>query len=164
MIWLNLKIKDGRNAEGNKNKNSFIFEIIFKSMRGYIRRAFYTTLDIGAGKERKMFLLDKSGNKISFWNDVALKPPVSPSDVFNAVIEIPRYTIAKLELARDVRHHPLMHDLIKNKFNPAVTELRNYAQFGFFNYGFFPQTWENILTPNPEIENLLVSFHEFFKK
>jgi inorganic pyrophosphatase len=131
-------------------------------MKNYCRKVFYSTLDIGKGFDRKIFLLNDKQEKISFWNDVPLKDPKAPQDIFNAVIEIPRYTISKLELARDEPLHPLMHDKRQNIFNPQITELRSYAQYGFFNYGFLPQTWENVLLPNKEVLNLLVAIFDFF--
>ena len=125
-------------------------------MKNYIRRVFYSTSDLGKGFDRKIYLLNQKGEKISFWNDVPLRDPTQKPDIFNAVIEIPRYTIAKLELARAEPFHPLMHDRRQNLFNPKITELRSYAQYGFFNYGFIPQTWENMLIPNKEVHNLRV--------
>ena len=129
-------------------------------MKIFIQKAFYSTLDIGKEFERKIYLLNDKKQKISFWNDIPLKDPKKPHDIFNAVVEIPRYTIAKLELARNEPLHPLMHDKRRNIFDPDIIELRSYAQYGFFNYGFFPQTWENVLVPNQEIHNLLVKHQD----
>jgi len=125
-------------------------------MRSYIRRAFYSTEVTGTQFEKRIFLLNDKGDKISPWNDIKLKPEGASSHVFNAFIEIPRYTLAKLELAKKEKYHPISQDTRKNKFNPSLRELRYYAQFGSFNYGCFPQTWENSLLPNKEVDNLIV--------
>jgi len=126
-------------------------------MRTYLRRCFYSTQVVGKEFEKRVFLLNDQGNRISPWNDIPLKPEVAPANIFNAVIEIPRYTLAKMEINKKEQYHPIMQDTRKNKFDPTKRELRFYAQFGTFNYGCFPQTWENPLVPNKEVDNLLVN-------
>jgi len=125
-------------------------------MLSHLRRCRYSTLDIGLGFTRKIYLLDSAKNKISFWNSIPLKPEDSSydSDVFNAVIEIPKWNIAKMELNKEEKLHPITQDTRKNKFDKSKTELRYYAQFPLFNYGFFPQTWENSILTHSDIENL----------
>jgi inorganic pyrophosphatase len=107
-------------------------------MLTFLRRAAFHTLDKGKAFDRFIYLLNDAGDKVSFWNDVPLKPKGSDPEIFNMIVEMPRYTLAKLELARDHKHHPIMHDLRQNIFNPEVTELRYYAQFGNWNYGLLP--------------------------
>jgi len=125
-------------------------------MRTFFRRAFYSTVESGSAFEKRVFLLDANKNKISIWNDVPLRP-VGESDpaIFNAAIEIPRYSLSKLEVRKNEQYHPIVQDVRKNRINKEKTELRYYAQYGFFNYGFFPQTWENSIVPNTEVDNLL---------
>lgn len=61
-----------------------------------------------------------------------------------------------MEMCKTEAFHPILQDTRKNKVDKTKTELRYYAQFPLFNYGFFPQTWENSLIPQKEIENLYV--------
>ena len=122
-----------------------------------LRKACYSTLDIGKEFERRIFLLNDKAQKISFWNDIPLKNKEhNQNSIFNAVIEIPQYNIAKMELSKDEKYHPLMHDTKTDKKDKTKKHLRYYAQFPLFNYGFIPQTWENSLIKNNEIENLSV--------
>jgi len=124
-------------------------------MRSFFGKRFYSTLEIGKGFERRIFLVDKNLKKLSFWNDVPLRPDASDLNIVNAVIEIPRYTLAKLELVKNEPNHPIANDIRINRYNNTKQEFRYWYQFAFFNYGFIPQTWESTLTTNKEIENLL---------
>lgn len=57
-------------------------------------------------------------------------------------IEIPRYSLSKMEVSLTQPFNPIVQDTRKNRIS-GKSELRYYAQFGLFNYGFLPQTWEN---------------------
>jgi len=124
-------------------------------MRSLFGRRFYSSLEIGKGFDRRIFLVDKEKNKLSYWNDVPLRPENSELNIVNAVIEIPRYTLAKLELVKDEPLHPIANDVRFNRYDNTKKEFRHWYQFAFFNYGFIPQTWESTLVANKEIENLL---------
>lgn len=105
--------------------------------------------------DKRVFLVNDNEEKLSFWNDIPLKSEDKKhSNVFNATFEIPRYTISKMELRKEEKHHPIYQDTRKNKKDSNVVELRYYAQFGLFNYGFLPQTWENSLIHNEKLGNL----------
>ena len=60
-------------------------------------------------------------------------------------IEIPKEKCAKVQVDKSQPFHPLVQDTKKNLFS-GERELRYYAQFPLFNYGFIPQTWEQNLT------------------
>ena len=115
----------------------------------------YTTTLSGTGFEKRIYL--QNNNKtISYWNDLPLKAN-SEKKTFNIAIEIPNKNLAKMELCKEEENHPIKQDTRKNRYNKTQTELRYYAQFPLFNYGFLPQTWEN---PNlqTDIEGLFVIF------
>lgn len=60
----------------------------------------------------RVFLLDGSGKKISPWHDV----PLHLGDgVFNFVVEIPKETSAKMEVATDEPYTPIKQDTKKGK-------------------------------------------------
>ena len=86
--------------------------------------------------ESKCVKLKQNGKLISFWNDV---PLYNLDDTLNMVCEIPKWTRKKMEI--DVINEPL-HS-IRQDINVDGT-LREY-KWGdmLFNYGAFPQTWEN---------------------
>ena len=121
-----------------------------------IQRKIFKTLDIGKGFERRIFLVDKVQKKLSYWNDIPIHYEDSKSNIINSVIEIPRYTLAKLEMIKDEPNHPIRYEIRQNRYDKEKTESHYWYQFGFFNYAFVPQTWESPLTPNKEIENRLV--------
>lgn len=65
--------------------------------------------------------------------------------MMNCVTEIPRHSLAKMEVIKEMKYHPIMQDTRNNKYTNEK-ELRYYAQFMNASYGFLPQTWEqNIL-------------------
>ncbi|KAL4480042.1 hypothetical protein ABPG74_020558 [Tetrahymena malaccensis] len=130
-------------------------------LRRNFLKFFYSTVEQGANFEKRIFLLNKEGKKISFWNDIPLKESSFQKDEFNICIEIPQHRIAKLELTKEEEFHPIKQDTRKNKFNKSETELRYYAQFPLFNYGFFPQTWESSLEKTPE--GFLVNYDNQFR-
>lgn len=55
-----------------------------------------------------------------------------------------RFRLEKYELSKTIKGNPIVQDTRKNRFN-GIVELRNYAKFPYFNYGFVPQTWESSL-------------------
>lgn len=120
-------------------------------MRGFLRRVFYSTQEAGRGKDRQIFLLDTSKNKISFWNDVPFKNENTGKDIFNGVIEISKNLTAKLEMAKNEKYHPLKFNEKTKKVRVAIGKHFYHLKQGFFNYGFIPQTWESPLLPNKEV-------------
>ena len=88
----------------------------------------YSTLDW------KLYL--KKNNKfISIFNDIPLK---NNDGTFNMICEIPKYTRKKMEINYKEEYSPIKQDINKDG------TLRDY-NWGdmLFNYGAFPQTWEN---------------------
>ena len=84
------------------------------------------------------YLTDDNGKELSFWNDLPLG--LKDSHV-NVCVEIPKEISAKLQVAKAFHNHPFMQDTQKNQWTKEL-QLRYYAQFPLFNYGFIPQTWE----------------------
>lgn len=103
----------------------------------------------GSGNYR-LYLQDKETLKpLSFFHDVPLRPPQKNNDdVFNMVVEIPRWTNPKLEINKDLIYNPIIQDTKKGKprFVPNVFPFKGYMH----NYGALPQTWED---PNEKCEH-----------
>ena len=76
-------------------------------------------------------------NQKSFWHDVPLKAP-GTGNLYNVVIEIPMYSTAKMEMNKEKAGNPITQDTKNGK--------PRYYTYGvpFFNYGFLPQTWEDV--------------------
>jgi len=99
--------------------------------------------EVGTASYRLRFK-DDSGNEISPWHDIPLSPLEklsanelsSHSGVFNAVFEIPKMTKPKMEVSTSELKNPIAQDVKKGK-------LRDYHGPIFWNYGMFPQTWED---------------------
>merc|ERR1719464_593258 len=78
---------------------------------------------------------------ISPWHDIPLKG--SSDGTYNAVIEIPKMTKAKMEVATKEPNNPIAQDVKKGN-------LRDYHGPIFWNYGMFPQTWEDPNITHPD--------------
>mmetsp|Transcript_21245 Transcript_21245/g.52287 ORF Transcript_21245/g.52287 Transcript_21245/m.52287 type:complete len:303 (+) Transcript_21245:3155-4063(+) len=84
--------------------------------------------------EHRIFFEDAQG-AISPWHDIPLFP-ARGNGLLNLVVEIPRGTRAKMEIAVKEEGNPILQDTKKGK-------LRYYGIDPVFNYGAFPQTWED---------------------
>jgi len=77
---------------------------------------------------------------VSPWHDIPLQ---AGPNLFNYVNEIPKGTRAKMEICTTEPFTPIRQDVKKGKLR----------FFGYgdipFNYGCFPQTWEDPNTPHP---------------
>ncbi|KAF2012220.1 inorganic pyrophosphatase [Aaosphaeria arxii CBS 175.79] len=85
--------------------------------------------------------LELNGEVISFWHDVPIYPDEKNKNVVSMVVEIPRWTDAKIETRRPEPFNPIFHDDKKEKprFVESVWPHKSYP----FLYGSIPQTWEN---------------------
>jgi len=91
---------------------------------------------------RLSFLSPASRAKLSPWHDVPLNTEV-PTEKW-MVTEIPRLTKAKMEIATKEEHNPIAQDVKDGK-------LRDYHGPIYWNYGCFPQTWEDPSVEHPEL-------------
>ncbi|KAJ1925623.1 Inorganic pyrophosphatase [Tieghemiomyces parasiticus] len=83
---------------------------------------------------------EKNGKLISPYHDI---PAVADEEnkVYNMVVEIPRWTNAKMEIADSEPLNPIKQDVKKGK----LRFVRNcFPHHGYiWNYGAIPQTWED---------------------
>lgn len=79
---------------------------------------------------------------LSPWHDIPLK---GAGDSYNMVVEIPKMTKAKMEVATKEEGNPIAQDIKKGK-------LRDYHGPIFWNYGCLPQTWEDPNVEHPELK------------
>ena len=96
-------------------------------------------------KRYKVFLEDELG-VISAWHDI---PLVSSEEagLYNMVVEIPRFSQAKFEISRDLELNPIIQDQSHgaNRYLSNVFPWHGHV----YNYGAFPQTWENPFLTDP---------------
>lgn len=106
---------------------------------------FSTTTDVTGEPATESFRLNfkgDSGSSISPWHDI----PLEGSDgTYNMVVEIPKMSKAKMEVATKEANNPIAQDIKKGK-------LRDYHGPIFWNYGCLPQTWEDPTEEHPELK------------
>jgi len=73
---------------------------------------------------------------VSPWHDIPLVAD-GDAELYNFIVEIPKYTTAKMEVNKENKFNPIMQDIKK--------EQPRFYKYGitFFNYGLLPQTWED---------------------
>jgi len=87
----------------------------------------------------RIFYKNEADKVISPWHDIPLK--AGTGNLYNAVIEIPRWTNAKMEIATDEVGNPIKQDTKKGKLRYVKSPFP--YQGYIWNYGAIPQTWEN---------------------
>lgn len=104
----------------------------------------YTTETVGEVDTESFRLMFKaeSDTTISPWHDIPFK---GDGDGYNMLVEIPKMTKAKMEVATKEEQNPIAQD-IKNG------NLRDYHGPIFWNYGCIPQTWEDPNEEHPELK------------
>ncbi|KAL2835109.1 inorganic pyrophosphatase [Aspergillus cavernicola] len=91
--------------------------------------------------------IEKDGQPVSPFHDIPLYAN-SEQTILNMVVEIPRWTNAKQEISKEEFLNPIKQDTKKGK----LRFVRNcFPHKGYlWNYGAFPQTWEDPNTIHPE--------------
>ncbi|KAJ3193994.1 Inorganic pyrophosphatase, partial [Irineochytrium annulatum] len=101
----------------------------------------YSTRIIGAphSHEHRVYI-EKDGKVVSPFHDIPLYANAEKT-ILNMVVEIPRWTNAKLEISKEEAFNPIKQDEKKGK----LRFVRNvFPHHGYiWNYGAFPQTWED---------------------
>lgn len=95
----------------------------------------------GVGTAEYRLFSKNNENKVSYWHDIPLKN----GNLFNFINEIPKYTTAKMEVSTKEELTPIAQDIKNGK-------LRFYHGPIFWNYGCFPQTWEDPTTIHPVLQ------------
>ncbi|GFZ50250.1 PPase [Saitozyma sp. JCM 24511] len=101
----------------------------------------YQTRIIGAANtlEHRVFV-EKEGKVVSPFHDIPLFADEQKT-ILNMVVEVPRWTNAKMEISKEEAFNPIKQDIKKGK----LRYVRNcFPHHGYiWNYGAFPQTWED---------------------
>lgn len=89
----------------------------------------------------RIYLRDANGQLVSPWHDIPLYANNCEKKVFNMVVEIPRWTNAKMEMATNEPLNPIHQD--EKKGAPRFVN-NIFPHHGYiWNYGALPQTWED---------------------
>jgi inorganic pyrophosphatase len=104
-------------------------------------RSIYSVRQLGKlhSSSFKRYVQDENGKILSSFHDV----PVGNIDegIVNMIVEIPRWTNAKLEICKHLEFNPIIQDSKKEnlRYVANLFPFRGYVH----NYGALPQTWEN---------------------
>ncbi|XP_060698280.1 inorganic pyrophosphatase-like [Hemiscyllium ocellatum] len=88
----------------------------------------------------RLFLSNAQGQFLSPFHDIPLYA-ARTEDVFNMVVEVPRWTNAKMEIATKEPLNPIKQDVKKGKMRFVVNVFPHKGYI--WNYGALPQTWED---------------------
>jgi inorganic pyrophosphatase len=101
----------------------------------------YSTRQAGPANslEYRLFIEDHTGKVISPFHDIPVWAEKS-SKLVNMIVEIPRWTTAKMEVCKEEPLNPIKQDVKKG----ALRHVKNiFPHHGYpWNYGAIPQTWE----------------------
>ncbi|KAK9475419.1 inorganic pyrophosphatase [Dipodascopsis tothii] len=115
---------------------------------GLLRTMSYTARQVGPANslDYRVFI-EKDGVPVSPFHDIPLFANEQET-VLNMVVEVPRWTNAKLEICKEETLNPIKQDIKKGK----LRFVRNcFPHHGYIhNYGAFPQTWEDPNQTHPE--------------
>jgi len=102
--------------------------------------AAYTSEEKGAGNslEYRLFLKDSSEKPVSAMHDI---PMLAGEGVYNMVVEVPRWSNAKMEIDLKSALNPIKQDVKKGKLRFVANCFPHHGYI--WNYGAIPQTWED---------------------
>ncbi|KAJ2768395.1 Inorganic pyrophosphatase [Coemansia nantahalensis] len=101
----------------------------------------YTTRTVGEPNtlEYRVFV-EKDGKPVSPFHDIPLFADEAKG-IYNMVVEIPRWTNAKMEISKEDTLNPIKQDTKKGKLRYVRNAFPHHGYI--WNYGAFPRTWED---------------------
>lgn len=117
--------------------------ITLKNLASKARSRMYSTVEKGfeSGPDYRIFFKNNDGKIISPFHDIPLVASTDNGTLYNMIVEIPRWTNAKMEIATKEPFNPIKQDMKKGKLR-YVHNCFPYHGY-IWNYGALPQTWEN---------------------
>ncbi|XP_053668756.1 inorganic pyrophosphatase [Anopheles marshallii] len=102
----------------------------------------YQTAERGApnSTDYRVYFKNENGQSISPLHDIPLYAN-DEQTVYNMVVEVPRWTNAKMEISLGEGLNPIKQDVKKGKLRFVANCFPHHGYI--WNYGAFPQTWEN---------------------
>jgi len=88
--------------------------------------------------EYRVFFKDASGNHVSAMHDI---PMLAADGIYNMVVEVPRWSNAKMEIDLKSALNPIKQDVKKGKLRYVANCFPHHGYI--WNYGAIPQTWED---------------------
>jgi len=104
------------------------------------RNMSYSTVERGTRNtpDYRLFFKDAAGKPVSAMHDIPMK---AGSDLYNMVVEVPRWTNAKMEIDLKSGLNPIKQDVKKGKLRFVANCFPHHGYI--WNYGAIPQTWED---------------------
>ncbi|KAJ2354529.1 Inorganic pyrophosphatase [Coemansia sp. RSA 2618] len=101
----------------------------------------YTTRAVGQPNtlDYRVFI-EKDGKPVSPFHDIPLFADEA-NGIYNMVVEIPRWTNAKMEISKEDALNPIKQDTKKGKLRYVRNAFPHHGYI--WNYGALPQTWED---------------------
>ncbi|XP_041362314.1 inorganic pyrophosphatase-like [Gigantopelta aegis] len=108
----------------------------------------YSTVERGCRNtlEYRAFFSGPNGKMLSPFHDIPLFANAEKTE-YNMVVEIPRWSNAKMEINKEEALNPIKQDVKKGKLRFVKNIFPHHGYI--WNYGAFPQTWED---PNKTYE------------
>lgn len=102
----------------------------------------YQIVERGApnSTDYRVFFKTEDGQSVSPLHDIPLYANDAKT-VLNMVVEVPRWTNAKMEISLGEGLNPIKQDVKKGKLRFVANCFPHHGYI--WNYGAFPQTWEN---------------------
>lgn len=112
-----------------------------KTLASKARSRMYSSVEKGVAgtQDYRIFFKNNEGKIISPFHDIPLV--ASQDGLYNMIVEIPRWSNAKMEIATKEPFNPIKQDIKKGKLR-YVHNCFPYHGY-IWNYGALPQTWEN---------------------
>ncbi|KZO96439.1 inorganic diphosphatase [Calocera viscosa TUFC12733] len=92
---------------------------------------------------------ESNGSIVSPFHDIPLFAD-QKAGILNMIVEVPRWTNAKMEISKEEPFNPIKQDIKKGKLR-FVRNVFPYKGY-IWNYGAFPQTWEDPNHTDPETQ------------
>ncbi|KAJ2162739.1 Inorganic pyrophosphatase [Coemansia sp. RSA 552] len=101
----------------------------------------YTTRTVGEPNtlDYRVFI-EKDGQVVSPFHDIPLFADEA-NGIYNMVVEIPRWTNAKMEISKEDKMNPIKQDTKKGKLRFVRNAFPHHGYI--WNYGALPRTWED---------------------
>jgi len=114
-----------------------------KTLASKARSRMYSIVERGtaATANYRVFFKNSEGKIVSPFHDIPLVASQDGRTLYNMIVEIPRWTNAKMEIATKEPFNPIKQDVKKGKLR-YVHNCFPYHGY-IWNYGALPQTWEN---------------------
>ncbi|KAI9206519.1 inorganic pyrophosphatase [Polychytrium aggregatum] len=111
----------------------------------------YSTRVVGAPNtlEYRVYFENEQKELVSPFHDIPLYANAEKT-ILNMVVEIPRWTNAKLEISKEDTFNPIKQDTKKGKLRFVKNCFPHHGYI--WNYGALPQTWEDPNHINPDTQ------------